>query len=89
MRCELMQENIWQLQDAKSKFSQLVDNAMRHEPQIVTKHGNNAVVVISFEDYLKFIKPKDNLVSFLRGSPLMGLDLEITRNKDTPRDIEL
>lgn len=84
-----MQENIWQLQDAKSKFSQLVDNAMRHEPQIVTKHGNNAVVVISFEDYLKFIKPKDNLVSFLRGSPLMGLDLEITRNKDTPRDIEL
>lgn len=89
MRCELMQENIWQLQDAKSKFSQLVDNAMRHEPQIVTKHGNNAVVVISFEDYLKFIKPKDNLISFLRGSPLMGLDLEITRNKDTPRDIEL
>lgn len=89
MRCELMQENIWQLQDAKSKFSQLVDNAMRHEPQIVTKHGNNAVVVISFEDYLKFIKPKDNLISFLRGSPLMGLDLEITRNKETPRDIEL
>ncbi|WP_298610980.1 type II toxin-antitoxin system Phd/YefM family antitoxin [uncultured Thiothrix sp.] len=84
-----MQENIWQLQDAKSKFSQLVDNAMRHEPQIVTKHGNNAVVVISFEDYLKFIKPKDNLVSFLRNSPLMEIDLDVTRSKDTPRDIEL
>ena len=84
-----MQENIWQLQDAKSKFSQLVDNAMRHEPQIVTKHGNNAVVVISFEDYLKFIKPQDNLVSFLRSSPLMELDLDITRSKDTPRDNEL
>lgn len=84
-----MQENIWQLQDAKSKFSQLVDNAMRHEPQIVTKHGTNAVVVISFEDYLKFIKPKDNLVSFLRSSPLMEIDLDITRTKDTPRDTEL
>ena len=84
-----MQENTWQLQDAKSKFSQLVDNAMRHEPQIVTKHGNNAVVVISFEDYLKFIKPQDNIVSFLRNSPLMELDLDMNRSKDTPRDSEL
>lgn len=84
-----MQENTWQLQDAKSKFSQLVDNAMRHEPQIVTKHGNKAVVVISFEDYLKFIKPQDNLVSFLRNSPLMELDLDMNRSKDTPRDTEL
>jgi prevent-host-death family protein len=84
-----MQENIWQLQDAKSKFSQLVDNAMRHQPQIVTKHGTNAVVVISFEDYLKFTKPKDNLITFLRNSPLIEVDLDITRTKDQPRDIEL
>lgn len=84
-----MQENTWQLQDAKSKFSQLVDNAMRHQPQIVTKHGNNAVVIISFEDYIKLTKPKDNLITFLRNSPLMEADLEITRSKDNPRDIEL
>lgn len=84
-----MQDNIWQLQDAKSKFSQLVDNAMRHQPQIVTKHGTNAVVVISFEDYLKFTKPKDNLITFLRNSPLIEVDLDITRTKDQPRDIEL
>ncbi|MBK8453035.1 MAG: type II toxin-antitoxin system Phd/YefM family antitoxin [Thiofilum sp.] len=84
-----MQENTWQLQDAKSKFSQLVDSAMRHQPQIVTKHGNNAVVIISFEDYIKLTKPKDNLITFLRNSPLMEADLEITRTKDNPRDIEL
>ena len=40
-----MKNNTWQLQDAKSKFSQLVENAMSNEPQFVTKHGNNAVVV--------------------------------------------
>lgn len=83
------QENTWQLQDAKSKFSQLVDKAMRHEPQFVTKHGNNAVVIISFEDYLKFTKPKDNLIDFLRSSPLMEVDIDVTRNKDIPRDMEL
>lgn len=84
-----MKENIWQLQDAKSKFSQLVDQAMHDQPQIVTRHGSNAVVVLSYEDYKKFTKPKDDLVSFLRNSPLADADLDIERNKDLPRDIEL
>ena len=84
-----MEQNTWQLQDAKSKFSQLVDSAIHHKPQFVTKHGNNAVVIISFEDYVKFIKPTDDLVTFLRNSPLAESDLDFSRNKDMPRDIEL
>jgi prevent-host-death family protein len=84
-----MEENTWQLQDAKSKFSQLVDKAMHSTPQIVTKHGNNAVVIMSFKDYEKFTRPENDLVSFLRNSPLAEANLEITRNKDLPRDIEL
>lgn len=84
-----MENNTWQLQDAKSKFSQLVDKAMHNNPQFVTKHGNNAVVVMSFEDYKKFTKPKNDLVSFLRNSPLVEANIEITRNNDLPRDIEL
>ena len=81
--------NIWQLQDAKSKFSQLVSMAMKNKPQVVTKHGNNAVVILSFEEYQKIIKPKQDLVEFFRTSPLAGLDLDLSRNKDFPRDIEL
>jgi len=84
-----MKKNIWQLQDAKSKFSQLVENAIRHEPQFVTKHGNNAVVILSFDDYQKIIKPPTDLVAFLRSSPLMGAELEFSRNKDLPRDVKL
>ena len=84
-----MKDNTWQLQDAKSKFSQLVDNAMHDQPQFVTKHGNNAVVVLSFNEYKKIIKPKNDLVTFLRNSPLADIDLDIQRNKDLPREIEL
>ena len=86
-----MEQNIWQLQDAKSKCSQLVDSAMHHKPQFVTKHGSNVVVILSFEDYIKFIKPKDDLdlVSFFRNSPLVKSDLEFSGNKDRPREIEL
>ena len=84
-----MKDNTWQLQEAKSKFSQLVEKAMRKEPQIVTKHGDKAVVVLSFDEYAKLTKPKKNLVKFLRDSPLAEISLDITRNKDTPRDIDL
>ena len=84
-----MKNNTWQLQDAKSKFSQLVENAMSSEPQFVTKHGNNAVVVLSFEDYKRITKPKMDLVAFLRNSPLTGVELDISRNGELPRKIEL
>jgi prevent-host-death family protein len=84
-----MKNNTWQLQDAKSKFSQLVENAMLSEPQFVTKHGNNAVVVLSFEDYKKITKPKMDLVTFLRNSPLTEIELDISRNGELPKDVEL
>lgn len=84
-----MKNNTWQFQDAKSKFSQLVENAMLNEPQFVTKHGNNAVVILSFENYKKITKPQTDLVTFLRNSPLMESALDISRNRDLPREIEL
>jgi len=84
-----MKDNTWQLQDAKSKFSQLVEKAMSSSPQFVTKHGNNAVVILSFEDYKKITKPKKDLITFLSNSPLKEIELDISRNGELPRDIEL
>ena len=84
-----MKDNTWQLQDAKSKFSQLVENAMSSEPQFVTKHGNNAVVVLSFDDYKKITKPKMDLVTFLRNSPLAEVELDVSRDGELPRNMEL
>jgi len=34
-------------------------------------------------------KPKNSLVEFFRESPLVGLELDLERDKDTGRDIEL
>lgn len=86
-----MENNTWQLQDAKSKFSQLVESAMHNSPQFVTKHGNNAVVVLSFDEYKKMTKPKQDLVTFFKNSPFSDSDIEldVSRSKDSPRDVEL
>jgi prevent-host-death family protein len=37
---------IWALQDAKNKFSELVDKAVGDGPQVVTRHGKETVVVL-------------------------------------------
>lgn len=84
-----MIENHWQLQDAKNKFSSLVDKAQHKGPQVVTKHGKDAVVILSIEEYKNLVKPKKDLVSFLQSSPLAKNELDLERNKDIPRDIEL
>ena len=41
----------WPLQDAKNKFSALVNAAMSGEPQHVTRRGQPAVVVLAAEEY--------------------------------------
>lgn len=40
----------WSLQDAKNRFSEVVE-AARHRPQSVTKHGRPAVVVVAAGEY--------------------------------------
>ena len=37
----------WKLQDAKAKFSQVVENALKIGPQYVTRRGQEAVVILS------------------------------------------
>jgi prevent-host-death family protein len=80
---------IWQLQEAKNKFSRLVEKARYEGPQFVTRHGKETVVVISVEDYQKMVKPESNLFNFIQSSPLSKVSLIIERDKSTARDIEL
>ena len=79
--------NVWQLQEAKNRFSSLVDKAHHEGPQFVTKHGKESVVVLAVEDYEKLSRPKSDLLSFFRGSPLSGTDLDLARDKSPSRDI--
>ncbi len=41
----------WPLQDAKNRFSALVNAALAGEPQHVTRRGEPAVVVLAADEY--------------------------------------
>lgn len=80
---------VWQLQEAKNKFSQLVKEALAKSPQVITRHGEEVVVILSKEEYDRLKKSQTGLVEFFRQSPLVGVDLDLERDQSYPRDVEL
>jgi antitoxin Phd len=76
----------WQLQDAKNRFSQVIDEALKDGPQVITRRGVETAVVLSFADYRKMLLGRKRLSEFFRESPLAGLDLDLRRDTSPARD---
>ncbi|MGH9648295.1 MAG: type II toxin-antitoxin system Phd/YefM family antitoxin [Bryobacteraceae bacterium] len=82
----------WQLQTAKAQFSEVFRRARTEGPQIVTRQGKEAVVVIPAEQFEGLVsrgRPRKSLLQFFRESPLMGLDLGLERSRDSGRNFDL
>ncbi len=69
--------NIWQLQEAKNKFSHLVEKAHHDGPQIVTRHGKESVVILAIQDYRKLSRPESDLITFFKNSPLTSVNIDL------------
>jgi prevent-host-death family protein len=78
----------WQVQEAKQKFSRLVQCALDEGPQVVTRHGEAVVVVLAADEYRKLTAPRPDFRKFLQDAPDLG-KLHLDRITDLPRDVEL
>ena len=76
----------WQLQEAKNKLSQVVDDAVNEGPQVITKHGVEVAIVISVAEYKKMIASRGKLSTFFQDSPLAGIGLHLARDKSAARE---
>ena len=81
--------NLWQLQDAKSKFSKVIEIALSQGAQIVTRHGKKTVVILPYEEYERLTDQGGTLAQFLMSGPLAGTELQIERDKSNPRKIDI
>jgi len=79
----------WQLQDAKGNFSRLVKLAAGGDAQIVTVHGKPTAVVVSAEEYGRLTRHKSKLSAALLRPDLAIDDLDLSRSRDTGREITL
>lgn len=85
-------EESWQIQSAKARFSEVFRRARSEGPQRIRRQGKEGVVMVAEEQYDQLVgksrQPK-NIVDFFRQSPLRGLDLDLERDRDPGRDIDL
>jgi len=87
--------NVWKLQDAKARFSELVRKARSGAPQKVTVHGKEAVVVLDPERFEVRPKPRRNrtMADFVEASKRYrglaeGIEFEQRAEMDiTPRPV--
>lgn len=76
----------WQLQNAKNKFSEVVQRARAEGPQTVTVRGKRMAVVVSAEEYDAMRAGRATLVDDLLGGPTWNDSLAeaVDRRSKTP-----
>jgi prevent-host-death family protein len=79
----------WQLQEAKSRFSEVVKDAMSEGPQLITRHGEEVAVLLSAKEYKTLTRPKGGIVDFFSRSPFAKAGLDLSRPKETARKVDL
>ena len=81
----------WQLQAAKAQFSEVFRRARERAPQVVTKQGEEAVVILALEEFERLSKralqPK-SLSKFFAESPLAEVPIDLQRKPDYGRAVE-
>lgn len=77
----------WQIQQAKARFSELIERALKEGPQTVTRRGKPVAVIMRAEHYRRLRAGGKSLKALLAAAPLEGV--EITRSRDTGRAVNL
>jgi len=79
---------VWQVQEAKTRLSELIEEAHSKGPQFITRHGAQRAVILSIDEYRALTACKPDLKAYLLGGPKVD-SFEIERDGDHGREISL
>lgn len=79
---------VWQVQEAKTRLSEVIEDANRKGPQIITRHGAERAVVLSIAEYRALTAHKPDLKAYLLGGPKVD-NFDVERDHDMGREISL
>ena len=74
----------WQVQEAKTRLSEVIERARTEGPQTITRHGTERAVVLSVEDYRALAAHKPDFKTYLLGGPAVD-DFPVERDHDSGR----
>lgn len=77
----------WSVQNAKARFSELLDTCMQNKPQIVTRRGQEVAVLVSIEEWQRLqAQAKPSLKQLLLADELrFDLDDVLAENRKVNR----
>jgi antitoxin Phd len=78
----------WQVQEAKTRLSEVIERAQSKGPQIITRHGAERAVLLSIADYRRLTAHKPGLKDYLLGGPKVE-SFDPERDTGTGREIRL
>ena len=80
-------DDVWQVQEAKARFGEVIDRALSAGPQTVTRHGKAVVKIVAIADTKE--AGKDGFAAFLLSMPRIpgGLPEMPRRNRRKPPDL--
>jgi prevent-host-death family protein len=78
----------WELQEAKTRLGEVIEQAHVRGPQIVTRCGVERAVVLSIADCRALVARKPNLIEYLLGGP-KAEGLKIEPSRDMGREVDL
>lgn len=78
----------WQLQEAKSRFSEVVELTLKEGPQLVTRRGEDVAVIVSVRDYQRLSGQTPQLMECLLNAP-RGEALALERPEEAIRELAL
>lgn len=79
-----MTHETWRLEDATKRFDEVVEKALTEGPQVITWHGMDTAVVVSFAGFWQPQLAQKKLSEFFRDSPLVDAQLDLSRDKTPP-----
>ena len=86
----MRQPKVWQLHEAKARFSELFRRVRAEGPQRVVKHRGEAVVIVPAEDFDRkeeLERQPQSLLEFFQAAPSGDL-LDLKRKRDSTRTIK-
>ena len=62
---------VWQVQEAKNRFSEMIERAQNEGPQVITRHGRAVAQLVAIGTALP-AQVSDGFASYLLGAPKGG-----------------
>lgn len=86
---------VWQVQEAKQRFSEVLRAVQSEGPQVITRHGHDVAVMVGAAEYRRLTSSPDGFVEHLKAFPRADAasdvwdEIAAERSVDLPRDVDL